>query len=189
MGQARARQQQRLQAMRDAVLFQSERWAKPGSALEAEWHREVSAGNHELVVTQRREALIRGGMIANDCHVNCSSQERNDPTGAAKHVVGWWQQGDCYVLHSVIEQNGDLYCITPQHFDVPAFMFVRDKKLQWVPLGEDRVLRREGHEPMVGLRKDPARFIESHRKLTQKLSEGLDVLEAMEAVDAELGGP
>lgn len=94
-----------------------------------------------------------------------------------------------YVLHSVIEQGGNLYCITPQHFDVAAFLFVRDSKLQWVAQGGDRVLRREGHDLMVGLRKHPERFIESHRRLSQKLSEGMDVLEAMEAVDAELGPP
>lgn len=42
MGQAKARRQQRLQAMRQAVLDQSERWAQPGSDLEAEWCREIA---------------------------------------------------------------------------------------------------------------------------------------------------
>lgn len=187
--QAKFKARRRHEALAKAIIEQSSRWARPALPREREWYDEVASLPHELVVTQRREVLIRGGMIPNDCHINCASQEQNDPTRAAKHVFGWWQHGQTYVLHSVIEQNGALYCITPQHYDVPAFMFVRDPKLRWGRVGGKQVIVREGAEPPIGLRKDPDRFIRAHSLLMEKIGEGLDPIAAMEAVDAEIGLP
>lgn len=186
MGQARVKELRRREAMGQAIVLQSERWARPGSALEARWLAEVEAMPHVPVFAQRREAMLAGGMVYAQCHMNCASVALNDPM--AKHVLGWWQQGDTYVLHSVIEQAGDLYCVTPQHMDIQGFMFVRDPKLQWVTdQGPAPVILREGMECLDGLRRDPERFKLVHELLQQKVAAGLTPFDAMAEITAEIG--
>ena len=141
---------------------------------------------HEPVFTQNRQAMLAGGMQYSECHTNCASQAALDPR--AKHVLGWWQQGDTFVLHSVIEQSGDLYCITPQHFDIQGFMFVRDPKLEWVTdEGLAPRILREGVECFDGLRRYPETFKRAHDLLQEKLATGLEPFDAMAAVIDEIG--
>lgn len=47
------------------------------------------------------------------CHANAQEAVRRDRTGKTRAVYGWWNTGAALVFHSVVERDGQMFCITP----------------------------------------------------------------------------
>jgi hypothetical protein len=92
------------------MLDESKGWDFPASP----WEAAVCADLREEDVVMIRRAspdqLAWARMPANECHANARWYAKNDPTGKARAVSGWWVQWPNFVLHSVVEIEGALIC-------------------------------------------------------------------------------
>src|ERR1700682_1693078 len=133
MGQAKIRRE----ALRQETLKKSEEWNFPASPWEAAVCAELQ---EEAVVLVRRapaEQLAWSRMLASQCHGNARWYTKNDPSGKARMVTGWWVQWPNFVLHSVVEIEGRLICITPSSFhDDGEIPFIPDAKISWIEDGD-----------------------------------------------------
>jgi hypothetical protein len=182
VGEAK-RKEERLRA---ALLVECDLWDRPGSAWEAQLVEEI--GQLEIVAAERAPAdqLEWGGMQPRECHANSIFYSRNDPTGASKHVLGWWVQGDLLVLHSVIENDGRYICITPQESDVPAvFPFIPDPAIEAREEGDHLEYYRNGQPITAGLRQDPVAHRASIVLMRERLLGGMKPWRAMHLIDDE----
>ena len=122
MGQAKKRRE----ALRRQMLEKGEEWDFPPS----EWEAAVCAELREQPVIDvpraPAEQLPMMRMPAGECHSNVRWYAKNDPTGKAHAVTGWWVQWPNFVLHSVIEIGDQLICITPSPFGDPVYSRPQD---------------------------------------------------------------
>jgi hypothetical protein len=111
MGQAKNRRE----ALLREALEMSKKWDFPPSAWEADVCAELRAQEEAVRVVRRESAaqLAWARMPPNKCHSNARWYANNDPSKIARAVVGWWVQWPNFVLHSVVEINDELVCITP----------------------------------------------------------------------------
>lgn len=171
----------------EAIMAHSEKWARPGTDLEAALYAEIAAMPHEVALAAPGEALVGAGMRFADCHSNCTLWTQRDRS--SKYVAGWWQMGDAYVLHSVIDVSGELFCVTPQYQQLEAgsIVFVRDTKLQWVDVDGILSFQRDGRTVLGGVRKYPERFKLARDLLLKGMGKGLCPRDAWAAAVGELG--
>ncbi len=176
MGEAKAR----LERLRETFLANAEQWMFPPSRWERDAVREILDGPVERAV----RSLPRGAAVLNgplrECHANAEFYAAHDPTGRAKMVTGWWRQPNVLVLHSLVDIDGQLYCVTPSDVDPsPDFTFIRDPKLHWREKDGERVCERDGHCIGPGLRLDAPQVIADTALIKDRLSSGMNPYEAV----------
>lgn len=101
------------------------------------------------------EHLLAAGMLRNNCHANCAAQAADYPH-LLRHVSGWIVSGYVLLLHSVIEVQGQLRCVTPQTVRTPStFAFIPDPKIEWREAADRNGMDpfRDGKQLPNGLRK------------------------------------
>jgi hypothetical protein len=182
MGQARTRRE----TLRQKMLEKSKEWDFPPSPWEAAVCSEL---REEDVVEVRRapaEQLAWARMPANECHANARWYVKNDPSGKAKAVVGWWVQWPNFVLHSVIEIEGALICITPSPFNETEIPFIPDPKITWIEHGEVYSAVRNGQIVGSGVRRFPAFTMAQNAIVRERLVAGVDPLKAGDFTDSEM---
>ena len=126
-------------------------------------------------------------MLFNECHHNAAWYAANDQSGSSHHILGWWSHLDLLVLHSVIERDGQYWCVTPQaETTAERFGFYPDNKITWLDRDGDRIFSRNGGAVGAGLRRDPQRRLAAIERARKRLSDGVSPsvvmqLSAMEA--------
>lgn len=182
MGEAKRREA----VLRAAILKECDLWDRPGTPEEAAAVERITALPFVMARRAPPEQLAWARMQPRECHANAIWYAENDPTGQAKHVLGWWRQGDLLVLHSVVLMQGHYVCITPQEWDVPqTFPFIPDPAITWEPEGEFRRYVVDGHRIDAGLRMDPDAHRASIVLMRERLAAGMKPRLAMELADRE----
>jgi hypothetical protein len=122
-------------------------------------------------------------MPANECHANVRWYVKHDPSKKARAVTGWWVQWPDFVLHSVIEMDGQLICITPTQFDEAELPFIPDPKISWIENGEVYSAVRDGRVIGPGIRAFPAFTRARNAIVRERLLAGVDPFRAIEFTD------
>ena len=182
MGEAKGKRE----ALRQLMLEKGAEWDFPPS----EWEVALCAELEELPVSivprAPEEQLVWTRMKANECHTNAFWYVDNDPYKASRAITGWWVQGPCYVLHSVIEQAGQLICITPSAFGEVEIPFIPDPKISWITEGQARHAMRSGQEIGPGIRKFPALTMAINAIARERLLSGMNPFTAGDFSDEEM---
>jgi hypothetical protein len=127
-------------------------------------------------------------MKPQQCHQNVAAYVRLDPDKSSSHQVGWWQQGDQFVLHSVACIKGQYICLTPQQSGVPDnFPFLVDPKITQSDEGEGviRFLRDGIAFPHV-VRGNPERIMRVASLGLERISLGVDPNQVWNWMDQEI---
>jgi hypothetical protein len=159
MGEAK----RKMEELRRTVLTFMERWDFPPSEAEARAVEEIK--KLPVVIARRQPAHVLAymRMPPNQCHTNARFMEENDPEGKNKKVSGYILQSNNYVLHSVVEKDGNFICVTPMQIGGPdEFPFIPDPDIEWRLEGDTWEASRKGLPIEVGFRRDP---VESQRIL------------------------
>ncbi|WP_245280208.1 hypothetical protein [Pseudorhizobium pelagicum] len=113
------------------ILSSSEELAFPPTEWETETLAEVLALPRVVVTRPPEDDLLKIGMRRNDCHANCAAQVANDIEGRSRHVSGWYISGSDLILHSIVEIDGQWFCLTPQIAKAsPRFEFIPDPAIE-----------------------------------------------------------
>lgn len=184
MGQAKVRRE----ALRQKMLEDGKKWDFPPSAWEAAICAELRNQIARIVPLAPADQLASMGTRANECHTNARWYAKNDPTGKIRFVTGWWVQWPNFVLHSVIEQDGQLICITPNSFGEARLPFIADPKISWVEDGKVYSAIRDGQVIGVGVRAFPAFTIAQTKIVSELLIAGVNPAEACEVADKKMIG-
>ena len=109
--------------------------------------------------------------------MNSLFMERNDPEGRTKRIVGWWRQGDKYVLHSVVNYRGQYLCFTPVDESLlpdSHFEFLPDPKIEIREADDQNAYYRDGVKIGAGVRVDPYRTIADAKVVRDRLLAGVE---------------
>jgi len=168
--------------LRDVLLAEVDRWAFP----ETDWERatvEEIARLPAITVHRVDAAQLKWmGMKPRECHVNARFMEKNDPEGRTKRIVGWWRQGDRYVLHSIVDHRDQYLCFTPVDENmVPEsqFEFLPDPKIEIREENGHNSYYRDGVKIDAGVRADPSQTIAHAKVVRERLLSGMDPYEAV----------
>lgn len=182
MGQAKVKRE----ALRQEALKKSAEWDFSASAWEAEVCAELREDAVILVPRASAEQLAWSRMLASQCHANARWYAENDPSGKAKMVTGWWVQWPNFVLHSVIEVDQQLICITPSSFHEGEIPFIPDPKINWIENGDVYSAVRNGQIVGPGVRVFPAFTMAQNAIVRERMLAGRDPLKATYFTDAEM---
>jgi hypothetical protein len=178
-GQAKARRE----ALRQKMLEQGGKWDFPPSPWEATLCAELRNQTVILVPRIPAEQLRSMRMPANECHSNVRWYVNHDPSKMVRGVTGWWVQWPDFVLHSVVEIDGQMRCITPTHFGEAEIPFIPDPKISWIEDGEVYSEVRDGHVIGPGVRAFPSYTMARSAIVREKLLAGVDPFTAIELTD------
>lgn len=177
MGEAKKRRE----ALKKLAIAQMERWNFPPSEAEAQAVAEIEKLPEIMVRRYPPEALQYMRMKKNECHANARFMEDQDPEGKCRQVTGYWPQAGNYVLHSVVEREGELFCVTPLAIDAPdTFPFIPDPDIKWKEEGEYRVAYRKGVPVEPGFRSNPEENKRISAVVLARIEAGVHPLEAGE---------
>lgn len=159
-----------------------------------DWEQQVLAEviklQRVIVVRPPEAELLDADMVRNDCHVNCHTQEANDPDRLSRHVTGWLIDGSDLILHSVVDYGGQWLCLTPQLAPAPSkFQFIPDRFIEWRESGDGttRDAYRKGKALPTALRKYPEDHIQMRDEFRRLMTSGMSAFDARDRVDATLG--
>jgi hypothetical protein len=179
MGQAKSRRE----ALRQKMLAEGAKWDFPPSSWEQALCTELRNRTPEVVRRAPASQLSLMRMPANECHANVRWYVKSDPSKAARAVAGWWLQWPDFVLHSVVEVDGQLICITPSQFDELDFPFIPDPEIGWIENRNVYSAVRGGHSIGRGVRAYPAFTMARNAIVRERLLAGVDPFEAIELTD------
>jgi hypothetical protein len=182
VGQAKLKKE----TIREKALEMSQRWNFPPSQWEANVCEELADMPVTIVPRVPAEQIRWMRMPANECHANTQWYAENDPSGKSKRVTGWWVQWPNYVLHSVLEQDGRLFCITPTFPNDPEIPFIVDLKIEWKEDGNVYSAWRDGERIGVGVRAYPALTIAQTAIVTERLRAGVDPDKAQDFTEEDM---
>ncbi|CAH0340498.1 hypothetical protein RHI9324_02166 [Rhizobium sp. CECT 9324] len=172
------------------VLLNIEAMAHPPTEWEAQVLQEILTLPQVTVSRPPERQLLDAGMIPHNCHENCSAQEANDPEKQHRHVAGWLVFDSDLILHSVVEADGQWYCLTPQLVPAtPRFQFIPDPSIEWICDAASGINEayRHGVKLPFALRRFPEDHIRMRDRFNILVSEGMSLLDARREVDATLG--
>ena len=172
--------------MRREALKKSAEWDFPTSAWEEEVCAELREDDVVLVRRAPAEQLAWSRMPAGQCHANARWYEQNDSSGKARMVTGWWVQWPNFVLHSVVEIDRQLICITPSSFHESEIPFIPDPKISWIENGEVYSAVRSGQIVGPGIRVFPAFTLAQNAIVRERMLAGRDPLKATYFTDEEM---
>jgi hypothetical protein len=168
MGQAKVKRD----SLRQMLLERGDEW----DFLPSSWETAVCAELREedVIIVPRAPAdqLAWMRMPANKCHANARWYVKNDPSNKARVVTGWWVQWPAFVLHSVIETDGQLSCITPSPYNEVEVPFIPDPKISWVENGTVYSAVRLGQIIGPGVRAFPAFTMAQNAIVRERLLQG-----------------
>lgn len=177
MGEAK----QRREALKTLAIKQFERWDFPPTDAEAQAVLEIQNLPEITVKRYPADQLKWMRMQVNQCHANARFMVDNDPEGRCRQISGYWPQAGNYVLHSVVERDGILFCVTPMPVSAPEiFPFIPDPDIEWHDEGDFRVPYRKGHIVDPGLRTDPEESKRIAGIVIGRISAGWDPIKAGE---------
>jgi hypothetical protein len=176
MGEAK----QKLQKLRDGLLWQAEGWCFPATVWESELVEEILNLPSFKIPRLSNKELRSMGMPPGECHSNTRWYERNDPTKETKSVTGWWLQGVEFILHSVLGRNGQFMCITPTARNETEIQFFPDTKIEWIEADNHIAAFRNGREIGLGVRPFPAFTIAQNEAIRARLLSGMSPHQASE---------
>jgi hypothetical protein len=183
MGQAKVRRE----ALRQQMLDEGRRWDFAPSSWEADICAQLKDDSLVVVVPRAAaEQIAWMKMPANKCHANERWFVQNDPSRRARAVTGWWVQWPDFVLHSVIEQDGQLICITPVPFDESDFPFIPDPQIDWIEDGDVYSAVRGGRIIGPGVRAFPEFTMARNGIVRERLLAGDDPFKAIEFSDERM---
>jgi hypothetical protein len=122
-------------------------------------------------------------MPTNACHANVRWYVEHDPSHRARAVTGWWVQWPDFVLHSVIEDDGELICITPAEYNETELHFIPDSQISWIEDGKVSSAVRHGRKIGPGIRAFPAFTMARNAIVRERLLAGVDPFKAIEFTD------
>lgn len=177
MGEAK----RNMEKLRASFLAELDNWSFPPTDWEARTVVEIQKLPVVMVRRYPDDALKYMRMPPRECHKNARFMQDNDPDGRLRQVSGWWFQNGNYVLHSVVDQYGDLVCVTPAplHRENP-FPFIPDAKIEWRDEGDYRVPYRDGVEIGPGVRADPEMTLTELAKVRARLESGMNPYKAIQ---------
>jgi hypothetical protein len=182
MGQAKVRRKALLQK----CLKMSEEWDFPPSPWEAAVCADLREEDVVVVARAPIDQLAWARMPANECHANVRWYAKNDPSGNSRAVVGWWVQWPNFVLHSVVEIEGQLICITPSPYGETEIPFIPDPKIEWIENGDIYSAIRDGRPIGIGVRVFPKFTMAQNAIVRERLLGGCDPLKAGDFSDEEM---
>jgi hypothetical protein len=182
VGQARLKRD----VFRQTLLKKNEEWNFPSSQWEASVCSELREEDVVLVRRVPTNELAWMGMPANECHANARWFEKNYRFGRARAVVGWWVQWPNFVLHSVVELEGMLICVTPSLLNEAEIPFIPDPKISWIEDGEVYSAMRSGQIVGSAVRKYPAFTMALSAIVRERLLAGCDPHKAGDFTDKEI---
>ena len=167
MGEARRKKQE----LTVLLLKQMDRWDFPPSDLEATAVTEIGQLPKIWVYRWPNDKLQWMRMKPNECHANARFMQEKDPEGKCKQVSGYLIEHGNYVLHSVVQREKEVFCVTPSILNAPErFRFIPDPEIDWIEEGEFRVAYRKGIKVEPGFRSDPS----EHRRISEIVRARLD---------------
>lgn len=184
MGEARQRKERLRKVMIDELTI----LAAPPTAHEAAIAAELQGLTASIARRESAARLAWANMKPQQCHQNVAAYVRLDPDKSSSHQVGWWQQGDQFVLHSVARIKGQYICLTPQQSGVPDnFPFLVDPKITQSDEGEGviRFLRDGIAFPHV-VRGNPERIMRVASLGLERISLGIDPNQVWNWMDQEI---
>lgn len=177
MGEAK----RKMDALRAEFLAQSEQWTFPASEWEARSIEEIKELPFIKVHRPSDEQLEWMRMPAKTCHANARFMEENDPDDRAKRITGWWLQEGNYVLHSIVNQLGNMICVTPSPYSREnPFDFIPDAKIEWREEGDYFEAYRDDVKIGPGLRSDPAKVLAECEDVLNRLLSGMNPYKAVQ---------
>jgi len=182
MGEAKRKRE----ALRRLLLEKGSEWDFPPSDWEVALCSELESQIVLIVPRATAEQLSWARMKANECHGNARWYADNDPEKKARMITGWWVQEPNYVLHSIVERDGQLTCITPSPFETTELPFIPDPKISWRVEGEVYHAVRDGRDIGPGIRKFPAFTVAVNAIIRERLSSGANPFHAVEFSDEEM---
>lgn len=170
----------KLEQVRAAFLAELDSWMFPPSEWETRTVEEIQSLPVVKVERYPDHVLEYMRMPERQCHANARFMQDHDPEQRLRQVTGWWLQEGSYVLHSVVDQQGKLVCVTPAplHRD-PTFEFIPDAKIEWREQGDYRVPYRDNIEIGRGVRVDPLKTMTEIDMIRQRLLSGMNPYEAV----------
>lgn len=182
MGQAKSRRE----ALRQRMLEDGAHWDFPPSPWEADICAELTEDRAVVVRRVPPEQLSLMRMPPNQCHANARWYSENDPSQKARMVTGWWVQWPDFLLHSVVDIDGALVCVTPSAFGETEFPFIPDPKIFWIEDGTVYSAVRDGRVIGKGVRRFPEFTMARGSIVRERLLAGVDPYKAIEFSDAEM---
>jgi hypothetical protein len=189
MGEAKRNRDQ----LKKIILGDLDRYERPMTPEENELRRVIEALPVVTVQRAPHEQLTWARMKPRECHANARFMEKNDPNRLTKQILGWMVSPHMFVLHSIIDQNGQLICVTPhvvgETFSGDEFEFAPDPALEMVlePVSEGAKeqkfrIERNGVSVMdhKEVRRDMTVVAEISRKMRECLNQGMHPREAIE---------
>ncbi|TAY14001.1 hypothetical protein [Rhizobium leguminosarum] len=181
---------QRQRELGDLAIRNAAAMAFPPTDWEQKVLGEVLKLPRVAVVRPPEEELLAADMVRNDCHLNCHTQEANDPERLSRHVTGWLIDGSDLILHSVVDYGGQWLCLTPQLAPAPSkFQFIPDPSIEWrgTSDGTAKEAFRSGNPLPTALRKYPEAHIRMRDEFSRLMASGMSAFDARKRVDATLG--
>ena len=121
-----------VELLRQSCLAELDRWMFEASDWEARTVTAIADLPAFRVPRARPDESAALGMLARRCHANVRRLVDGDPSGAARQVTGWWRLGGKYVLHSVLETENGMRCVTPAPLhDDDALDFIPAPRIEW----------------------------------------------------------
>lgn len=171
----------KLEAVRVEFLTELDKWSFQATEWEATTVAEIKLLPVVQVPRGSDEELAWMRMKPRQCHANARFMEEKDPELRSKQITGWWLQDGNYVLHSIVDQYGQLVCVTPAplHRENP-FAFIPDPKIEWREEGDYRQAYRDGVKIGPGVRTDPAGTLAEIDIIRQRLLSGMNPYKAVQ---------
>ena len=186
MGEARKRQA----TLKTRLLQEADRLAMAPTADESALVAELDALDIIRVYRQPRARLEKARMRPRMSHDNARWFERNDPDRKARAVTGWrLAPGGLYILHSVVETEGVLTCVTPSGLDGDAdwFDFIPDPQIEVSQVGDRYRFTRKGVDLGYGARQDPAKVITAMAGFRRELEAGANPQAILREIALQFG--
>ena len=160
------------------MLEKSKEWDFPPSPWEVGVCAELRESDVVVVPRVTSTQLAWMHMPTNQCHANVRWYVENDPEKQSLAVTGWWVQWPNFVLHSVVEVAGKVFCITPSPFEDTEIPVIPDPKISWSEGGKVYSAIRNGREIGPGVRVFPAFTMAQSAIVRERLLAGCDPLKA-----------
>jgi len=177
MGEAK----RKLEAVRAELLAELDKWSFPATDWELNTVAEIKLLPVVKVHRGSDEELTWMRMKPRQCHANAHFMEEHDPERRSRRITGWWPQDGNYVLHSIVDQHGQLFCVTPAPFHREnPFDFIPDPKIEWREDGDHFTAYRDGMPVGPGVRSDPVKATADTAELRARLLSGMNPYSAMQ---------
>ncbi len=169
MGQAKLGREK----FRTAMMAELEKLMKPTSPEEDAIKAEIRALTFNKILRAPDHELAYMRMQPQQCHQNAAAYAKLDPSGTSRHISGWWQRGDIFYFHSVVQVATGLHCITPFR-DRDPLQFAPDPEITWLEADGVMNAERRGAKVPILVREFPERVIEEASTMLEALKKGAD---------------